>query len=469
LGCGVAEAFEGALVFERRRVWATAVAVAACIALAGPATADSLNDALGSAYENNADLNAARAQLRGIDENVPQALSGYRPTVSGSSDAAIEAARGSQIPGSITGYPRGLALTVDQPLFLGFRTTNSVAQAKNSVRAARAQLRNVEQQTLLSAVRAFMDVVQAQVVLNLRAQNVEFLREQVRAATDRLNVGEGTRTDVAQTNARLQAGLSDYNAAAAAVTSALAVYEQVIGHKPKNLGAADHVESHIPKAQQAAIEEGLANHPTIVAADFNIDVASYNVKVLEGAKMPSVSLQGQLAHRDDTPLSGGWQDTASLTVQATVPIYEGGRDDSQIRQAKETLAQRRIELDSARAQVRQAVISAWGTLDAAKAQVEAAQAEVAAEQLVLSGVIEERKVGQRTTLDVLNAQQELLNARVSQVQAQHDKVVAAYTLLAAIGGLDAVTLRLAVHLYDPAEHYELVKDKWFGLRTPDGR
>src|SRR5436853_6249504 len=159
--------------------------------------------------------------------------------------------------------------------------------------------------------------------------------------------------------------------------------------------------------------------------------------------MPRVTVQGQLAHRDETQITGGWAETAQLMATATIPIYEGGRDDSQIRQAKETLAQRRIELDSAQAQVRQAVISAWGTLDAAKAQVEAAQAQVAAEQLVLSGVIEERKVGQRTTLDVLNAQQELLNARVSQVQAQHDKVVAAHTLLGAIGGLDAVTLHLS--------------------------
>ena len=317
-----------------RRSWATAVAVAALTATPAPAYADSLNDALASAYSDNADFNAARAQLRGIDENVPQAMSGYRPTVSADADVAANRTRLPGIPEGTNFYPRGAALVVEMPLFLGFRTTNSVAQAKNSVRAARAQLRNVEQQTLLNAVRAFMDVVQAQVVLNLRAQNVEFLREQVRAATDRLNVGEGTRTDVAQTNARLQAGLSDYSAAAAAVTSALAVYEQVIGHKPRSLGAADHVERYLAKSQQAAIDQGLHNHPTIVAAQFNIDVASYNVKVLEGAKLPSVSLQGKLQHRDETQISGGWADTAQLLAQASVPIYGGGRDDSQIRQAK---------------------------------------------------------------------------------------------------------------------------------------
>jgi outer membrane protein len=193
------------------------------------------------------------------------------------------------------------------------------------------------------------------------------------------------------------------------------------------------------------------------------------VRVLEGAKLPTVQLQGQLTHRDDNTTLHSWHESSSLMVQGNIPIYEGGADDSKVRQAKETLSQNRIELDSARASVKQAVIAAWGQLDATRAQVEAAKAGVAANELALSGVIEERKVGQRTTLDVLNAQQTLLNSQVSQVQAQHDMVVAAYTLMGALGGLDARTLHLKVRVYDPAEHYELVKDKWFGLRTPDGR
>jgi outer membrane protein len=467
---------EGALVFERRGLWATVVAVAVLIALAEPATADSLNDALASAYLDNADLNAARAQLRGIDENVPQAMAGYRPTIGISGNVAAQDTRGVSngpfggvSPFQQVTWPRAVALTVNEPLFLGFRTTNSVKQAKNAVRAARAQLRNVEQQTLLNAVSAFMGVVQAQVVVNLNAQNVKFLREQLRAAQDRLNVGEGTRTDVAQADASLQAGLSAYAAAGSTLNAALATYQQVIGHAPTTIGASDHVERLLPKSKDAAIGIGLANHPTIIAAIFNIDVAEYNVKVLEGALLPSISLQGQIAHQDDQSSKGIWADTASLMVQGNIPIYDGGLGDSRVRQAKETLGQDRIQLDSSRAAVQQAVISSWGQLDAAKAQVEAAQAGVAANQLALSGVIEERKVGQRTTLDVLNAQQTLINSQVSLVQAAHDKVIAAYTLLAAIGGLYAQNLQLRVHIYDPAEHYELVKDKWGGLRTPDGR
>jgi outer membrane protein len=422
-------------------------------------------EALASAYTNNSTLNAARAQLRGIDENVPQALAGYRPVITANADASIQSSRDAG-GGNAPTYPRGVSLTIEQPLFSGWRTTNSVKVAKLSVLAARSQLRNLEQQVMLDAVRAFMAVVRAQVILNLRAQNVEFLREQVRAATDRLNVGEGTRTDVAQTNARLSAGLSAYNAAVAAVNSAIASYEQVIGHKPRALGNADGVDKLLPRTQQQAVDLGLRDHPSIIAAIHNIDVASYNVKILEGALLPSASLQGSVSHRDGTGgFAGDWTDSASLTARLSVPIYEGGRPSSRVRQAKETLGQRRIDLDAVRAEVKQVAISTFGTLDAARAQVVAAEAQVQAELLVLSGVQEERKVGQRTTLDVLNAQQELLNAREAQVVAQHDRVVAAYSLLAAIGKLDPVTLSLNVAVYDPSEHY----DEWFGLRTPDGR
>lgn len=438
---------------------------------AAPASAESLMEALASAYNNNPDLNAIRAQVRAIDEGVTQAKSGYRPTIGLDANAGITSSHShtSQGGANRTTYPRGVSLSIEQPLFAGFRTVNGVKQAKNSVAAAREQLRLQEQTTLLDAVTAFMDVVEAQVILNLRAQNVAFLREQVRAATDRLNVGEGTRTDVAQTNASLQSGLFDYASAAASVNAALARYEQIVGHKPKSLGAVDHVERILPKSLEAALEKAGVRHPAILAALFNVDVAAYNVKIAEGALLPSASLTGSLSHNDDSSGSGTWSDSASLMAQLHIPIYEAGNDSSLVRQAKETLGQRRIELDSARAQVRQIVISSWGSLDAARAQVDAAKAQVDAAQLALNGVLEERKVGQRTTLDVLDAQQTLLTAKVAQVQAQHDRVVAAYTLLAAAGGMDAATLQLHVAIYDPSDHYNLVKDKWYGLRTPDGR
>ena len=193
------------------------------------------------------------------------------------------------------------------------------------------------------------------------------------------------------------------------------------------------------------------------------------MNILEGQMLPTASLQGQYSHRDDLNFSNFWRDSATITGQLSVPIYEAGRTSSEIRQAKETLGQRRIQLDLARTQIRQAVISAWGALDAAHAQITAAEAGVSANQLALAGVIEERRVGQRTTLDVLNAQQDLLDSREALVQAQHDAVIAAYTLLSDIGKLDAATLGLKVTIYDPTHHYKQVRDKWFGLRTPDGR
>ena len=452
------------------RCWWPAAAVAATLALVAPASAESLAETLASAYSDNSQLNSARAELRAIDENVPQALAGYRPVIGANADASILTTRDNFDPGwSKSSYPRGVALTIEQPLFTGWRTTNAVKVAKLSVLAAREQLRNIEQDVLLDAVRAFMDVVRNQVILNLRAQNVEFLREQVRAATDRLNVGEGTRTDVAQTNSRLAQSISDYEGAAAAVVRAVARFEEVVGHRPKSLGAANHIDRLLPKTPEDAVAGGLARHPQVVAAIFNIDVASYNVRVLEGALLPTLGLRGELAHRDDSGGGENWQDSASLTAQLSVPLYEGGAPSSRVRQAKESLGQRRIDLDAARAAVKQQALSTFATLEAARAQVRAAESQVAAQQLVLAGIIEERKVGQRTTLDVLNAQQELLDAQEAQVIAQYERVIAAYALIAAVGKLDAVSLGLAVQVYDPAAHFSAVKDKWGGLRTPDGR
>jgi len=441
-----------------------AFAIGCSIFFVDSASAETLAEALASAYANNPTLNAQRASLRATDEGVPQALSGYRPIVSGAADAGITGSIG-----SATTFPRGVSLTIEQPLFQGHRTTNSVRIAETAVLAGRETLRNAEQTALLAAAQAFMDVVQAQALLNLRRENVDFLREQVRAAQDRLNVGEGTRTDVAQTNARLASGDADLNAAAAALNTALAVYEQVIGHRPTSLGAAKPIDGLLSKNLNAALADAMTSHPAILASGYNIDIAEFNVKVTEGALLPTVTVSGTVSHRDDSSGLNTHSDSASAVARLSVPIYSGGESSSKVRQAKETLGQRRIELDVARDQVRQAVISAWGGLDAARAQIRAAEAQVAAENLALSGIIEERKVGQRTTLDVLNAQQELLNARVAQVSAQHDRVIASYSLLAAIGMLGAEKLGLDVTAYDPIQHYTQVRDKWGGLRTPDGR
>jgi len=427
---------------------------------------ETLAQALAAAYADNPTLNAQRANLRATDEGVPQALSGFRPQISADASTGITNASGGG--SSATFFPSGVSLTITQPLFTGGRTVNGVKIAETAVLAGREVLRNTEQTTLLSAVSAFMNLVQAQALLNLQKQNLDFLGQQGKAATDRLNVGEGTRTDVAQTNASLAAGQASYDSAVAALNTAIAVYAQVIGHEPKALGAAKPVDNLLSKNLNAALADAMTYHPAILAASYNIDISDFNVKVAEGALLPTVALQGQLSHQEGG-LSGSNGNSASAVASLSVPIFSGGDSSAKLRQAKEVLDQARIQLDAARDTVREETISAWGTLDAARAQIRAADSETTAQNLVLSGIIEEQKVGQATTLDVLNAQQTLLSARVAFVTAQHDRVVASYTLLAAIGKLNAETLGLDVASYDPVQHYVQVRDKWGGLRTPDGR
>jgi outer membrane protein len=443
------------------------VAIGSAFFVAGPAAAqtdvgvESLSQALASAYQNNPTLNAQRADLRATDEGVPQALAGYRPTVSAAGQ--ISATSGSSY------YPGSVSLTIEQPLYVGGRTVNGVNIAETTVLAGREVLRDTEQNTLLSAAQAFMNLVEAQALVNLRRDNVGFLSQQGKAAQDRLNVGEGTKTDVAQTNAAIASGQADLNAAIANLNTAIAVYEQIVGHHPKSLGAAKPIDNLLAKTLNAALADAMTSHPQILAAGYNIDIADYNVKIAEGALLPTVSLSGTLTHAEGSSVPTQNGDSATAVARLSVPIYQGGEAASKVRQAKESLSERRIQLDASRDAVREAVISAWGSLDAARAQIRAADAQVTASNLALSGVIEEQKVGQATQLDVLNSQQSLLNARVAQVTAQHDRVIASYTLLAASGGLSAEKLGLAVPAYDPTLHYTQVRDKWGGLRTPDGR
>jgi outer membrane protein len=206
---------------------------------------------------------------------------------------------------------------------------------------------------------------------------------------------------------------------------------------------------------------------------FGIDTALLQVKINEGALLPTVTATANVQQAWEPSISQNvavlQQFSASLLAQVTVPIYQGGGEYSLIRQAKETLGQQRITLDTQRDQVQSLVVQSWGQLEAAKAQIQSTQAQVNAAEIALNGVREEARVGQRTTLDVLNAQQELVNARVALVTAQHDRVVASYALLASVGGLYAVGLGLKVPVYDPMTHYQQVRDAWAGTRNPDGR
>jgi outer membrane protein len=308
-------------------------------------------------------------------------------------------------------------------------------------------------------------------ILDLQRRNVEVLQEQLRQTRDRFNVGEVTRTDVAQSESRLAAGRSSLLSAESNYTTSRSTYRQVIGVEAGKLAAASPVDRLSPKTLPQAITEARAIHPSVTTAQFTVDAALLQVKINEGSLYPTLNVVGAATkgYGSSSSLTVLESFAGSVTGQLSIPVYQGGSEYSLIRQAKETLSQRRVDLDTAREQAQQTVVQSWGQLEAAKAQIQATQAQVAAAEIALNGVREEARVGQRTTLDVLNAQQELVNARVALVTAQRDRVVASYTLLGAAGRLSAQVLSLAVPIYDPVTHYHQVRDSWVGVRTPDGK
>jgi outer membrane protein len=439
------------------------------VSLSLPASAETIKGALSKAYENNSTLNSARAGVRVTDEGVAIAKSGYRPTITGSASATYRSALGNQATSTSFG------VTINQNLFNGFRTKNGVAAAEAQVLAQRENLRNSEQNILFNAASAYMDVIRDRQIAVFRKKNLSFLKEQVRAANARFEVGEGTRTDVAQAQAGQSSALAQLSAAEAQAKSSAATYRQIVGEEPGKLSAASAISKLMPRGLDQALGYSASEHPAILANYHLIDATEFGVKVAEGALLPTLGAEAGVTrssrYSSDLQFSAqdGTVDEASIGLQLSVPIYQGGRTSAQVRQEKERLGQARIELDVARDQVRTAVTSSWTQMQAAQASVSANKDLVSAAQLALDGVVEERKVGQRTTLDVLNAQRDVTNARISLAQSERDVVVASYGVLSAMGRLNIRRLGLGVAEHKPEEHYKAVKDKWFGLRTPDGR
>jgi outer membrane protein len=460
----------------RRRTAMRSIALAAIVAAFGftPARAETLAGALSKAYLNNPDINQQRAGVRASDENVPKANAGFLPTVNGQASDSFSYTRFAEpgAEGLIIDHPRGYGLTVNQNIWNGNRTINGVRQAESSVLAAREQLRNTEQNVLLNAVTFYMNVLRDSAILSLNRANVDVLREQLRQTQDRFNVGEVTKTDVAQAQASLAGAEAQALSAQSTLQSSIASYRQTIGDEPKNLAPVKPLDRVLPKTLPEAIAVSQVEHPAIVGALHGVDAAELNVKVVEGALLPTLSAQVQIGQQwDATSIAAVPNRVFNTTVlaQLTVPIFQGGSEYASTRQAKEQLSQQELQADQQRDAVRAAVVSAWWLFSVSPAVIKSSKAQVDAAAVALAGVREEAKVGQRTTLDVLNAQQTLLNARVQLVSAEHDQVVASYSLLSATGRLSTANLGVVVAQYDPRVHFDQVKDKWFGLRTPDGK
>jgi len=459
-----------------------AAAAVLLIACAGPTPvlADTIEAALVRAYQNNPQLNAQRASVRSTDENVPQALSGYRPKV------ALTASAGYQYTdtnltsgGSPTAIvrtevhganaPRAAGLTVTQTLYNGNQTANKTRAAESQVSGAREGLRVLDEAVLLSAATVYMDYLRDSAIVEVQKSNVRVLEQTLKQTRDRFNVGEVTRTDVAQAEAQLAAGKTQELTAEANLVTTRANFRRIIGNEPVALAPGSPVDRFLPATLPSAIELSLIENPNVTAAMYGIDVNFLQVKVNEGALLPTVTLQASVQQSYEQQMTIFRTFGASAIAQISAPIYQGGAEYSLIRQSKENLAQQRLNLEQVRDQTRANTVTAWGQLVAGKAQVASAQAQVTASEIALNGVREEAKAGQRTTLDVLNAQQALVNARVALVTAQHDRVVASYSVLSAVGRLSPQVLNLSTTSYDPSVHYQQVRDSWYGVRTPDGR
>ncbi len=446
------------------------------LVLAGtpPVLGETIEAALVRAYQTNPQLNAQRAAVRSTDENVPQALSGYRPKVAITASAGyqysdVQVGSGANVQSSHgTQVPRAVGATVTQTLYNGQQTANRTRAAEGQVSAAREGLRVLEQSVLLAAATIYMDYLRDSAIVEVQRSNTRVLEQTLKQTRDRFNVGEVTRTDVAQSEAQLAAGKTQQLAAESTLNSTRSNYRRIIGNEPGQLAPGSPVDRFLPNSLPSAVNLGLVENPNVTASMFGIDISYLQVKVAEGALFPTVTLQVGAQQTYEQQISIPKQFVASAIAQVSVPIYQGGAEYSLIRQSKETLAQQRLALEQVRDQTRATVVQAWGQLLASRAQVSSAQAQVQASEIALNGVREEARAGQRTTLDVLNAQQALVNARVALVTAQHDRVVASYSVLSAVGRLSPQVLRLKTTVYDPSVHYHQVRDSWIGVRTPDG-
>ena len=460
-----------------RRAGVTLCGAVAAFAAAGalsPAAGQTLPDVLAISYSTNPTLLAQRAFLRSVDEGVAQAVANWRPTVTVTADGGksyvdtttqvfnTDGTERVSVDNFENRLPNQQRLTVSQPVFRGFRTVAETESAENAVMAQRAALSNTEQGVLLTAVTAYMDVLQNQSVLELNINNEQVLGRQLEAAQDRFRVGEITRTDVSQAEARLARATSDRVAAEGDLETSRAQFANVIGQMPETLYVPDPLGDKLPASEEEAVLAAEASNPNVVTAVFNEKSANADIELVTGELLPTVSVDGEVTRADETGSKFSKSTTGQVLARISVPLYQSGSVYSRVREAKQIAGQNRVQIDEARRQAREDAITAWEALQTARAQVVAFQKEVSANEIALEGVEQEATVGSRTVLDILDAEQELLDASVNLVRARRDEVVSGYQVLTAMGRLTAQDLNLPVELYDPESNYDEVRNKWFG-------
>ena len=455
------------------RRWPRVVMLATAVLMTPQAVlAETLRQSMASAYQNNPRLDAERARLRATDEEVPRAKSGFRPQINGSLDAGRQRV-GTDPKTTSDGEsnPWGYAVTVTQSVFSGFRTVHAVSEAEATVRAGRETLRSVEQQVLLESVTAYCDVVRDQGLVRLREAHVGVLSRELAGVRERRSVREVTRTDVAQTEARRARAVSALDAIRASLKSSRAQFEKVVGRAPGPLAPPTPPSKIMPRSLEEALAVGEKESPLLLGAVYREQAARFTVDRIRGELLPEVRVEARLDQRHEPSRTLQEQEVATITGRVNIPLYEGGDTHARVRQSKHTHVSRLQEIEQARLEVHAAVTQAWSRYGASRAQLKSDLAGVEAARVALEGVREEEKAGQRTQLDILNAEQELLDAQIQLTGTRRDLIVAAYTLLAQMGRLTSAELGLTDSAYDPVAHYEEVRSKWFGLDVmrPDGR
>lgn len=451
-------------------ICACLVAAIGAFALA-PARAETLEEALVATYENNPQILGERANLRAVDEGVPQALSGWRPTVTftsgiGFAQSETTPAAPPNAPAHEGFQPHNYSLTVTQPIYNGGNTIAKTAQAEDLVESERARLIATESTALFTATQSYFDVLRDQSVVDLDKNNEQVLARQLEATNDQFRVGQVTRTDVAQAESRLAAAQAQRQADEGTLASDAANYTRAVGHPPVDL-AQPKLQPVIPADRDEALNLAAVKNPNVIAAQFSEVAARDNVAQVKAQLLPSISIVGNIQRAQEATLNGRETTTRSAIAQLSMPLYEAGNIWSQSRQAIENVGKAKGTTDDTRRASVQSATQSWETIQSARATITSLQSTIRAADIALEGVTQQQQVGARTVLDVLNAQQELFTDRVLLVKAQHDLAVAEFNLTQQIGRLTAADLDLPVQLYDVQKHYDAVHSKVIGFGSGD--
>ena len=470
-------------MFNTRKASLLAAVYSAGLLVAGAAQAETLADAIALAYQTNPTLQEQRANQRALDETYVQARTGLRPTV-GANVQVVDRqttlanpttsfvdTNGDGVPDSlantdtIRSNSSAASISLTQPLYTGGRVTSQISASQADVLQGRQQLRQVEAGVLLNVVQVYVDVRRDQERLRINEENVTVLQRQLDEAKARFDVGEITRTDVAQAEARLAASRASLASAQATLAISRANYAAIVGQNPGELAPEPSLATLLPASVDDAFTRAEANNPQVMASGYAERAARARVAAARAQRRPTISLRGDVGYNASDVGGNGnqfgdYDRAVTGSVVATVPIFTGGLTNSEVRQASARDDAARIAIEGSRRNVLQDVAQAWNQLLGARANLTANQEQVNAAQIAFEGTRQEAQVGLRTTLDVLNAEQELRSAELALVTARHDEYVAAASVLAAMGELEARNLTTGVPIYDPATNFNRVKHAW---------